>query len=199
MLAMVFVTAMVGYAFSRFRFKGKRVSLMTVMLIQMIPTVSSFIVFYVMFQLLHEKFKIPGQLMIIFIYVGGGIPGNVFVLKGFLDNISTDIDDAAKIDGCSIWMVFTRVIIPLAKPMLSVIALWSFIGPFGDVLLPKLLLDDPEEWTMATGLNSLLNQSGVISQGAFAAGSLLVAVPISTLFIMLQGNITSGLSGGVKG
>ncbi|MBY7703451.1 ABC transporter permease subunit [Vibrio harveyi] len=102
MLAMVFVTAMVGYAFSRFRFKGKRVSLMTVMLIQMIPTVSSFIVFYVMFQLLHEKFKIPGQLMIIFIYVGGGIPGNVFVLKGFLDNISTDIDDAAKIDGCSI-------------------------------------------------------------------------------------------------
>ncbi|QVK08687.1 sugar ABC transporter permease [Mycoplasma mycoides] len=199
MIFMVLITAMVGYAFSRFRFKGKRISLMTVMLIQMIPTVSSFIVFYVMFQLLQETVHITGQIMLILIYVGGGIPGNVFVLKGYLDNISTDIDDAAKIDGCSIWQVFTKIIFPLAKPMLSVIALWSFIGPFGDVLLPQLLLDNQRDWTMATGLNSLLNRSGEIAQGAFAAGSLLVAVPISTLFIMLQGNITGGLSGGVKG
>ncbi|UKS54362.1 sugar ABC transporter permease [Mycoplasma feriruminatoris] len=199
MIVMVFVTAMIGYAFSRFRFKGKRISLMSVMLIQMVPTVSSFIVFYILFQVLNKHFGVPGQVMITFIYIGGGIPGNVFVLKGYLDNISTDIDDAAKIDGCSTWTVFTRIIVPLAKPMLSVIALWSFIGPFGDVLLPKLLLNDQEEWTMATGLNSLLGQSSFIAQGAFAAGSLLVAVPISTLFIMLQGNITGGLSGGVKG
>ncbi|WFQ92903.1 sugar ABC transporter permease [Mycoplasma feriruminatoris] len=199
MIFMVLITAMVGYAFSRFRFKGKRISLMTVMLIQMIPTISSFIVFYVMFQLLQETVQITGQIMLILIYVGGGIPGNVFVLKGYLDNISTDIDDAAKIDGCSIWQVFTKIIFPLAKPMLSVIALWSFIGPFGDVLLPQLLLDNQKDWTMATGLNSLLNRSGEVAQGAFAAGSLLVAVPISTLFIMLQGNITGGLSGGVKG
>ncbi|AJK51204.1 sugar ABC transporter permease [Mycoplasma capricolum] len=199
MIFMVIITAMIGYAFSRFRFRGKRISLMTVMLIQMVPTVSSFIVFYILFQVLNKHFGIPGQVMITFIYIGGGIPGNVFVLKGYLDNISTDIDDAAKIDGCSTWTVFTRITIPLAKPMLSVIALWSFIGPFGDVLLPKLLLNDQEEWTMATGLNSLLGQSSFIAQGAFAAGSLLVAVPISTLFIMLQGNITGGLSGGVKG
>ncbi|WP_051418431.1 sugar ABC transporter permease [Mesoplasma seiffertii] len=200
MILMVGITALIGYAFSRFRFKGKRIGLMSVMLIQMIPTVSSFVAFYIMHQLLQNRFGISGQVMLILIYTGGGIPGNVFVLKGYMDNISTDIDDAAKIDGCGNWTIFTRIMLPLAKPMLSVIALWSFIGPFGDVLLPLVLLNDKSQYTMATGLQTLINSGTTVAQGSFAAGSLIVALPISILFLSLQKNITGGLSAaGVKG
>ncbi|KKW61763.1 sugar ABC transporter permease [Mycoplasma capricolum] len=200
MIFMVIITAFIGYAFSRFRFKGKRIGLMSVMLIQMIPTISSFVAFYVLYQILDNKFGFPPLAMLLLIYVGGGIPGNVFVLKGYMDNISTDIDDAARIDGCGNWTTFIKIITPLSKPMLSVIALWSFIGPFGDILLPRLLSGDSTQYTMATGLQTLIQDPKNTSQGAFAAGSLIIALPISILFMSLQKNITGGLSAaGVKG
>ncbi|WFQ92058.1 hypothetical protein MFERI14815_00674 [Mycoplasma feriruminatoris] len=200
MIFMVIITAFIGYAFSRFRFKGKRIGLMSVMLIQMIPTISSFVAFYVLYQILDNKFGFPPMAMLLLIYVGGGIPGNVFVLKGYMDNISTDIDDAARIDGCGNWTTFIKIITPLSKPMLSVIALWSFIGPFGDILLPRLLAGESSQYTMATGLQTLIQDPKNTSQGAFAAGSLIIALPISILFMSLQKNITGGLSAaGVKG
>ncbi|QEH62272.1 arabinogalactan oligomer/maltooligosaccharide transport system permease protein [Spiroplasma chinense] len=200
MIAMVILVALIGYAFSRFRFKGKKISLMTVLLIQMIPTVSSFVAFYIMTQILNQWIGMTGKVMLIIIYTGGGIPGNVFVLKGYMDNISMDIDEAAKIDGCGSITIFTRIIAPLSKPMLSVIALWSFIGPFGDVMLPPMLLNDISEYTMASGLRTLIGGVSTKAQGSFAAGSIIIAVPISALFLGLQKNITGGLSAaGVKG
>ncbi|WP_100254346.1 ABC transporter permease subunit [Spiroplasma clarkii] len=117
-----------------------------------------------------------------------------------MDNLSTEIDDAAKIDGCGNWAIFTKIILPLAKPMLSVIALWSFLGPFGDVILPAILARDSSELTMASGLQSLINATSVRQEGAFAAGALVIAIPITMMFMLLQKNITTGLSAaGVKG
>ena len=89
---------------------------------------------------------------------------------------------------------------PIAKPMLAIIALWSFIGPFMDFLLPKVLLTNPESYTLAAGLQTLISDFRTLNQPAFAAGGLLTAVPIVILFIVLQKQLVSGLSkGSVKG
>ena len=138
--------------------------------------------------------------MLILIYAGGGIASNTFILKGYIDSISTELDDAAKIDGCSNIQIYRLIIMPIARPMLAIIFLWSFIGPFMDYLLPKVLLTSPKTYTLAAGLFTLINDFRTINQPAFAAGGLLTAIPIVILFIALRKQLISGLSkGSVKG
>lgn len=119
MFATVFFTFLLGYAFSRFRFPGRRSSIITVMLLQTIPSVAALTAFLVLFNLTN----LPVLLYLIIIYTGGGLTGNTFILKGYLDSIPVDLDEAAKIDGSSTLRVFGSIIIPLAKPMLAIIAL----------------------------------------------------------------------------
>ena len=138
--------------------------------------------------------------MLIAIYAGGGIAGNTFILKGYLDSISSELDDAAKIDGCTSMKVYRLIIMPIARPMLSIIALWSFIGPFMDYLLPRVLLTNSKSYTLAAGLYTLINDDRTAKQPAYAAGGLLTAVPIVILFTVLQKQLVSGLAkGSVKG
>ncbi|MDK2819334.1 MAG: ABC transporter permease subunit, partial [Mycoplasmataceae bacterium] len=128
--------------------------------------------------------------------------GNTFVLKGYLDSISTEIDDSAKLDGCGNVKTYIRIIMPLARPMLAIIALWSFIGPFGDVILPKILISDPQQYTLPVGLYSLLqpNSNREVFQPLYAAGALITSLPITGAFMYSQKHLVSGLaSGGVKG
>lgn len=201
MIITVVVVSLTGYAYSRFRFKGRRVSLMTIMLIQMVPSISALIAIYIINELLNQTIKILPLITLIIIYSGGSIAGNTFVLKGYLDSISTEIDDSAKIDGCGNFKTYIRIIMPLARPMLMIIALWSFIGPFGDVILPKILLNSPRTYTLPVGLYSLLtaNSQREIFQPVYAAGALITAIPITTLFIYSQRHMVSGLTtGGVK-
>lgn len=199
-IATVFFALLMGYAFSRFRFKGKKTSLLSVMILQMIPTMASLTVFYVLYTILHQKMQISGTTVLILIYIGGGISGNTFIMKGYMDSISKEIDEAAKIDGLSQWKIFTRIIIPLTKPMIALVALWSFIGPFGDYILPGLLLNKSEDYTLAKGLFTLTSDPQKVDQAAFAAGAVLVAVPISLLFISLRKFLVGGITaGGVKG
>ena len=113
-----------------------------------------------------------------------------------------EIDDSAKLDGCGNVKTYIRIIMPLARPMLAIIALWSFIGPFGDVILPKLLISDPQQYTLPVGLYSLLqpNSNKEVFQPLYAAGSLITALPITGAFMYSQKHLVSGLaSGGVKG
>ena len=138
--------------------------------------------------------------MLILIYSGGGIAGNTFILKGYIDSISTELDDAAKIDGCSNMGIYRLIIMPIARPMLTIIALWSFIGPFMDYMLARVLLTNVQSYTLAAGLFTLINDFRTLNQPAFAAGGLLTAVPIVILFIALQNQLVSGLTkGSVKG
>lgn len=201
MIVTVVVVSLTGYAYSRFRFKGRRVSLMLIMLIQMIPSISALIALYIINELLNQTLKILPLITLIIIYSGGSIAGNTFVLKGYLDSISTEIDDSAKIDGCGNFRTYIRIIMPLARPMLMIIALWSFIGPFGDVILPKILLNSPRTYTLPVGLYTLLtaNSQREIFQPVYAAGALLTAIPVAALFIYSQRHMVSGLTtGGVK-
>ncbi|MGL5616221.1 MAG: sugar ABC transporter permease [Sarcina sp.] len=193
----VVVISFTGYAYSRYRFKGKRMSLMAIMLIQTIPTFAGITAFFTMHSIIENA--VPGfsrQMMLILIYAGGGIAGNTFILKGYLDSISTELDDAARIDGCSSMKIYRLIIMPIARPMLAIIALWSFIGPFMDYLLPKVLLTNSADYTLAAGLFTLVNDMRTMNEPAFAAGALLTAVPIVILFLALQKHLVAGLSSG---
>lgn len=196
-ILVVLIVSFTGYAYSRYRFKGKKASLMTVMLIQTIPTFAGITAYFTMYSIINDMVPtFSRQMMLILIYAGGGIAGNTITLKGYLDSISTELDDAAKIDGCSSMKIYRLIIMPIARPMLSIIALWSFIGPFMDILLPKVLLTTSADYTLAVGLFTLVNDERTINQPAFAAGALLTAVPIVILFIALQKQLVSGLSNG---
>lgn len=196
-ILVILIVSFTGYAYSRYRFKGKRASLMTVMLIQTIPTFAGITAYFTMYSIASDV--MPGftrQMMLILIYAGGGIAGNTIILKGYLDSISTELDDAAKIDGCSSMKIYRLIIMPIAKPMLAIIGLWSFIGPFGDYLLPKVLLNSSADYTLAAGLQTLITDERTINQPAFTAGALLIAIPIVILFVVLQKQLVSGLSNG---
>lgn len=200
-LLTLFVVSFTGYTYSRYRFKGKRISLMSLMLIQTIPTFVGITAYFTMYSVISSI--TPGftrQMMLVLIYSGGGIANNTFILKGYIDSISTELDDAAKIDGCSNMQIYRLIIMPIARPMLALIALWSFIAPFMDYLLPKVLLTSPETYTLAQGLFTLINDVRTLNQPAFAAGGLLTAIPIVILFISLQSQLVSGLAkGSIKG
>lgn len=195
------IVSFTGYAYSRFRFKGKRISLMAIMLIQTIPTFAGITAFYAIHSIISGVVPVfSRQMMLILIYAAGGIASNTFILKGYIDSISTELDDAAKIDGCSNMEVYRLIIMPIARPMLAIIALWSFIGPFMDYMLPSILLTNPQDYTLATGLFTLIEDVRTMNQPAFAAGGLLTAIPIIILFVSLQKELVSGLSAGsVKG
>lgn len=193
----VVVISFTGYAYSRYRFKGKKVSLMTIMLIQAIPTFAGITAYFTMYSIISDITPVfTRQMMLILIYTGGGIASNTFILKGYLDSISTELDDAAKIDGCSGMQIYRLIIMPIAKPMLAITALWSFIGPFMDFLLPKVLLTTPADYTLAAGLFTLVNDVRNMNEPAFAAGGLLTAIPIVILFLVLQKQLVAGLSNG---
>jgi arabinogalactan oligomer/maltooligosaccharide transport system permease protein len=195
------VVSFTGYAYSRYRFKGRRASLMAIMLIQTIPTFAGITAFFTMHSIAAAVVpQFTRQMMLILIYTGGGIASNTFILKGYIDSVSTELDDAARIDGCSNFDVYRLIIMPIARPMLTIIALWSFIGPFMDYLMAKVLLTNPQSYTLATGLFTLVSDFRTMNQPAFAAGGLLTAIPIVVLFIVLQKQLVSGLtSGSVKG
>lgn len=195
------IVSFTGFAYSRYRFKGRKASLMAIMLIQTIPAFAGITAYYTMHSIISSIVPVfSTQMMLILIYSGGGIAGNTFILKGYIDSISTELDDAARIDGCSSMQVYRLIIMPIARPMLAIIALWSFIGPFMDYLLPRVLLTSPDSYTLAAGLFTLINDFRTLNQPAFAAGGLLTAVPIVALFIILQKQLVSGLSqGSVKG
>lgn len=196
-IIVVIVVSFTGYAYSRYRFKGKKVSLMAIMLIQTIPAFAGITAYFTMHSIISNFIPdFSRQMMLILIYAGGGIAGNTFILKGYLDSISTELDDAAKIDGCSNIKIYSLIIMPIARPMLAIIAIWSFIGPFMDYLLPKVLLTNPADYTLAAGLFTLINDQRTINQPAFAAGALLTAIPIVIIFLALQKQLVSGLSNG---
>lgn len=197
----VLVVSFTGYAYSRFKFKGKKASLMAILLIQVIPAFAGMTAYFTIVQIVSGV--IPGfsrQAMLTLIYAAGGIATNTMILKGYIDSVSTELDDAARIDGCSNMQIYRMIIMPIVRPMLAIIALWSFIAPFTDYMLPKILLTNTSDYTLATGLRTLIIDPRTMNQPAWAAGGLLTAIPIVILFIALQKQLVSGLSSGsVKG
>ncbi|EFR31551.1 sugar ABC transporter permease [Eremococcus coleocola] len=197
MLIQVTIITLAGYAYSRYGFIGRKNSLKTFLIIQMVPTTAALTAFFVMAFLLKA---INQFWFLTFLYIGGGIPMNTWLMKGYFDTVPYDLDESAKIDGAGHIRTFWQIVLPLVKPMVAVQALWAFMGPFGDYMLSRFLLRSQEAYTVAVGLQTFISDIRNQRVALFAAGAILIAVPISILFFLLQKNFVSGLtSGGTKG
>ncbi|MCG3231580.1 arabinogalactan oligomer ABC transporter permease GanQ [Bacillus subtilis] len=186
-----------AYAFSRFCFKGRKYALTLFLLLQMIPQFSALIALFVLAQILG---MINSHWLLILLYIGGLIPMNTYLMKGYMDSIPMDLDESAKIDGASSTRIFFQIILPLSKPMAAVVAMNGFTGPLGDFVLSSTILRTPESYTLPVGLFNLVNDVMGASYTTFAAGALLISIPVAVIFIMLQKNFVSGLTaGGTKG
>lgn len=180
-----------AYAFSRFRFKGKKNGLMLFMLLQMIPQFSALTAIFVLGQMLG---LINSHWLLILIYVGGQIPMNAYLLKGYMDSIPMDLDESARIDGASRTRIFFQIILPLSRPMLAVVAMNGFTGPLGDFALSSVILREPEAYTLPIGLYKLVSDKMGASYTTFAAGAILISIPIVIAFLSLQKTLCIGIS-----
>ncbi|WP_248464836.1 sugar ABC transporter permease [Pectobacterium versatile] len=186
-----------AYSFSRFRFRGRQNGLMLFLLLQMIPQFSALIAIFVLAQMLG---LVNSHIALVLVYVGGMIPMNTYLMKGYLDAIPKDLDESARMDGAGNFRIFIEIIIPLSKPIIAVIALFSFTGPLGDFILSSTILRTPDQYTLPIGLYNLVSQKMGASYTTYAAGAVLIAVPVAILYLSLQKYFVSGLtSGGTKG
>jgi len=199
----VFLGTLAAYAFSRLQFKGRRASLLTLVIVQMFPSFLAFVAIYLLFFQISDVIPIMGlgtHFGLILVYLGGSIGFNSWLIKGFMDTISPSLDEAAKVDGASEFQIFSKIIAPLTRPILIVIFVITFIGIYSDYILAAIFLKDKNLWTVAVGINTVFVNDFNADWGVIAASSVIAATPIAMLFIFFQKQITGGLTAGsVKG
>ena len=199
----VFMSACAAYAFSRLRFAGRRVGLLSLILIQMFPSILGLVAIFGMLSTITDYIPAIGlgtHAGLILIYLGGSLGAGTYLMYGFFNTVPIEIDEAARMDGASHAQIFFGIILRLVAPILAVMALLSFIGTASDYVLASIVLEKPESLTLAVGLGGLLGNPFSKDWAMFSAGAVLSATPIVVLFIMLQKYIVSGLVGGaVKG
>ncbi|MCK9233964.1 MAG: sugar ABC transporter permease [Acholeplasmataceae bacterium] len=193
-----------SYVFARYSFKGKKAGLLAILVLQAFPSFMGLIAMYVLFW----KFGLLGKpLALSILYIGGSIPGNLWLIKGFLSQIPKDLDESAMIDGASKVKIFTYIILPLAVPILTFVAVSMFMGPWMDYMLPSYLLDHmvdagdaTDRWTLAVGIYKFINDANHLNYSAFAAASLIVGIPIAVLYMIFQKYLIEGImAGATKG
>ena len=197
------ITTMAAYAFSRMRFKGRVAMLKGLLLIQVFPNLLALVAIYVLVFQFGEIIPALGlntHAGLILVYLGGSMGINIWLMKGYMDTIPRDIDESGMVDGASHFQIFWNLILPLLRPILVVIGILSFIGTYGDFILARILLNDVDKYTLMVGLQ--IFTAGQFDQkwGVFAAGALIGALPIMTIYLILQDQIVGGLTtGAVKG
>lgn len=202
-LGAVLMGAAAAYAFSRFRFRGRRASLTALLIIQMFPQTVAFVAVFLLLITLGEAVPALGinsKLALICVYLGGALGANTFLMYGFFNTIPIEIDEAARIDGASHAQIYWRLVMPLVVPILAVVGLLAFIAAFGDFILAKIVLTGQDNWTLAVGMYQWVSNQLTSRWGLFAAGAMIASLPVLALFLSLQKYIVGGLaSGSVKG
>ena len=198
-----------SYVFARFSFKGKKAGVLTCYVFQSFPSFMGLIAIYVLFW----KFNLLGQpTALTILYIGGSIPGNLWLVKGFLSQIPKDLDESAMIDGANKLQIFFKVLLPLAVPILTFVAVGMFMAPWMDYMLPGYLLqfkpagspadyDIQTQWTLAVGIFKFLEStSDSLNYSAFAAATIFVGLPITVLYMSFQKYLIEGImAGATKG
>ena len=202
-LLTVTISAVSAYAFSRFRFRGRRSLMLTVFIVQVFPNSLTIVATFLLIQTIGSHVSWLGLNThggLILVYLGAALGINTWLMKGFFDSIPRDLDESARIDGASDWLIFWRIILPLVQPVLAVVGILSFIGTYGDVIISLTLLKDKEVQTLAIGLNRFISDNFNREWGVFSAGALIGAIPIVILILTFQRFFVSGLTeGAVKG
>ena len=185
-----------GYALSRFNFRGRRVVLSSLLMTQMFPATMLLLPFFI---LLAKLKLINSYLGLIIIYSSTALPFCIWQMKGYYDTIPAALEEAARMDGCSRFSAFTKVILPVSAPALVITALFSFMASWSEYVVAAIVLQDPELYTLPLGLKSF--QASLATQwGLYAAGAVVVSIPVTILFISLSRFLVSGLTvGSVKG
>jgi len=199
----VFISALAAFAFSRLRFRGRRAGLLSLILVQMFPSILGLTAIFSILSEIKNYFPALGLYSLwglILVYLGGSLGGGTYLMYGFFNTVPKEIDEAAKIDGATHSQIFFRIILRLVAPVLAVQALLSFIGTSSDFILASIVLDPKGDTTLAVGLGTLIDQPYSKNWAMFCAGAVIAATPVVALFLALQRYITSGLTGGaVKG
>ncbi len=182
------LTVLTAYCMSRFRFRSRRAMMKTTLVLGMFPSFMGTIAVY----MLMTQFNLINQHLGLILIYSAQAPMGYMVQKGFFDTIPYSIDEAARIDGANNFLVFVKFILPLSKPMLVYTALTSFTWPWSDFILPKMLLQNKDLYTVAVGLMSL----GETEFSRFAAGSIFIAIPIIILYFCLVKYMINGMAAG---
>lgn len=185
-----------AYALSRFAFPGKKASLQGLLVTQMLPGTLMLVPLYSLLEKLHLLNSLAGLALV---YATTSLPFCVWMMKGYFDTISKDFEEAALMDGASPFQIFVHVILPLARPALAVTALFSFMTAWNEFVMAATLLNDASLFTLPVALQRYVGEF-TTEWGKFAAGALLVSLPVAGLFFALQKHLVGGLTaGGVKG
>jgi arabinogalactan oligomer/maltooligosaccharide transport system permease protein len=203
-LVVAAVTSVIGiglsttaaYAMSRFGFPGRERGMQLFLVTQMFPGVVMAIPLYI---LMDELGLLNSLVGLSLVYSTTAIPFCTWNLKGYFDTLPKELEEAALMDGASRWVTFTRIVLPLARPALAVTALFSFMTAWNEFILAATFLSDARAYTLPVVLNSYVNNYGT-EWGHFAAGAVIVSIPVMALFFVLQRHLVEGLTaGGVKG
>ena len=197
------ITTTAAYAFSRFKFSGRRGLLQGILLIQVFPNFLNMVaIFSILLQIgnVIAWLGLNTHAGLLLVYLGGTLGANTWLTKGYFDSIPRDLDEAAVMDGANQFQTFWRILIPLVQPILVVVGLLSFIGVYSEYVLARLILTDKFQYTLAVGLNLFIRNQFANRWGVFCAGALLAALPVVIIFLVFQRYLVGGLtSGGVKG
>ena len=199
----VLMGAAAAYAFSRFRFTGRRAGLTSLLVIQMFPQMLAFVAVFLLLLGLGNVVPALGvnsRIGLICVYLGGALGVNTFLMYGFFNTVPRELDEAAKIDGATHTQIYWTIILRLVSPILAVVALLSFISTFGEFIIARVILQSESNWTLAVGLYGWVSSLMDANWGLFTAGAVITALPVLALFLFLQKYIVSGLTAGsVKG
>jgi arabinogalactan oligomer/maltooligosaccharide transport system permease protein len=184
-----------GYALSRFKFIGKKSAMLGLMVTQMFPATMLLLPMYIM---LMKLGLLNSYIGIVIVYSSTALPFCVWQMKGYYDTIPFSLEEAARIDGCTRWQAFYKIILPLASPALVITALFSFMSAWSEYIVAAQILQDRSLYTLPIALKSF--QSNLTTEwGLYAAASLVVSIPVVVLFIILSRYLVSGLTlGSVK-
>jgi len=199
----VLMGAAAAYAFSRFRFSGRRLGLTSLLIIQMFPQILAFVAIFLLLLGLGNVVPALGlnsKIALICVYLGGSLGVNTFLMYGFFNTVPRELDEAAKIDGATHTQIYWTIILRLVSPILAVVGLLSFISTFGEFIIARIILQSESNWTVAVGLYGWVSSLLDANWGLFTAGAVIAAVPVLALFLFLQKYIVGGLTAGsVKG
>lgn len=200
----VMVTTLAGYAFSRFRFRGRKNGLMFMILLQMFPAAMSMVAIFRILQMTgtwtNGLIGLNSLFGLSLVYIGGGIPFNSWIIKGYVDALPIELEESAYLDGATPWQTFSQVILPLMGPVLATVAVFNFIGPYSDFIFPSVLLSVESQYTLALGMQGFISSGFSANWTLFAASAVLGSLPILVLFLSFQRFLVQGLTqGAVKG
>lgn len=193
----VLLGAAAAYAFSRFRFSGRRFGLTTLLVLQMFPQLLAFVAIFLLLLGLGQIVPALGlnsKIALICVYLGGALGTNTFLMYGFFNTVPKELDEAARIDGCGHWRIFFNVIMPLMTPAIATTVIFTFIWTWNDFFSSLIYLTKPDMFTVPIALKSFLDSTGGSNWGAMFAMSIVSLIPVFLVFLFGQRFLIRGIA-----